>query len=501
MLWLLGVHPPRPPFLGALVALLAPLDAPLLCVAVHRPLLPLALPKRVRFHTPAPSSALLSPRTSHFRESGSCPLPGSSFFRQFFEFFRFHCPFSWCGYLRLVPLYSCCFSCSPLSSLAVPIVHLRVSLLFIFLSCLLISHLSLAILFLAPRPFCLRSFFIVMAFPPVVPPGWSPSSFFIGAPGSHSLYPSFVSVCVPGSGAFLFPTIFLPCRVLSGGSLSVASLRQFMTLLLVVMISFSIGCGSFWCTLTVFCLDPRLSFVFWPWGLLLLCRISLVFFLGSLGHSVVRLLGFSSLSSLLVSPFWLLAGLLPWLFSLRCRLPPLLPPAIAGSCSLSLPSPLPAVLQFLCTVHSFCFGVISPCLHDLLLLGFLLFNSLGYLGASLTELSSVSLRFCVLPGVSRLPHSRLPPSSSFLLRFISFAPPLLCLAISLMHFLFPFLFHPEVSASAFPGYCLLRSSAILFLSLCMRSWWVCLAFPHSSSPILGLPSSLFPSGSSLPFIL
>ena len=31
-----------------------------------------------------------------------------------------------------------------------------------------------------------------------------------------------LGVCVPGSGAFLFPPTFLPCRGLSGGSLSVA---------------------------------------------------------------------------------------------------------------------------------------------------------------------------------------------------------------------------------------------------------------------------------------
>ena len=46
--------------------------------------------------------------------------------------------------------------------------------------------------------------------------------FFTCAPGSHSLYPAFVWECVPGSGAFLFPITFLPCRGLSGGSLSVA---------------------------------------------------------------------------------------------------------------------------------------------------------------------------------------------------------------------------------------------------------------------------------------
>ena len=46
--------------------------------------------------------------------------------------------------------------------------------------------------------------------------------FFTYAPRSHSLYPPFVWGCVPGSGAFLFPPTFLPCRGLSGGSLSVA---------------------------------------------------------------------------------------------------------------------------------------------------------------------------------------------------------------------------------------------------------------------------------------
>ena len=135
------------------------------------------------------------------------------------------------------------FSCFPLYSLAVPVDHLRVWLLFIFLYRLLISCLSLTILFMAPRPLCLRSFLFVVAFPPVVPPWWPPSRFFFTcAPGSRSLYPSFVWECVPGSGTFLFPTTFLPCRVLSCGSLSVAFLRQFMILLPVVMLSIFIGC-------------------------------------------------------------------------------------------------------------------------------------------------------------------------------------------------------------------------------------------------------------------
>ena len=140
---------------------------------------------------------------------------------------------------------------------------------------------------MAPRPFCLRSFFIVVAFLPVLPPGWSPSGFFTGAPCSLSLCPSFVWGCVPGSGAFLFHTTFLSFQVLSGGSLPWLPLGSSLTPLPVVMLSSSIGCGSFWCSLTVSCLDPHLSFVSSSLsGLLLLCWVSLVFFPGSLGPSV-----------------------------------------------------------------------------------------------------------------------------------------------------------------------------------------------------------------------
>ena len=91
---------------------------------------------------------------------------------------------------------------------------------------------------------------------------------------------------------------------------------------------------------------------------------------------------------------------------------------------------------------------------------------------------------------SRLPHSRLPPSSWILLRFLSFTPPLFCLAFSLLPFTFPLVFHPDVSASAFPSCCLLSSRALLFF-LCEggigRLAWL---FPCSSSTVLGLPSSL-----------
>ena len=160
-----------------------------------------------------------------------------------FEFFRFRCPFSWCCYLCLVHLYSCYFSCSPLSSLAVPVDHLRVSLLFIFLYCLLISHLSLAILFMAPRPLCLRSFLIIVAFPPVVPPGWSPSSFslLVHQVLIPSILLSFGSVCPA-----LVPSSFQLPSYLAAASQVVLSpwltLMQFMALLPLVKLSISIGC-------------------------------------------------------------------------------------------------------------------------------------------------------------------------------------------------------------------------------------------------------------------
>ena len=100
-----------------------------------------------------------------------------------------------------------------------------------------------------------------------------------------------------------------------------------------------------------------------------------------------------------------------------------------------LPSPLPAVLRFLCTVRSFCLG--------------------SFLLVYMTCCSLVSCSlFAWVPGCfvaraplclsailhsswgSRLLPSRLPPSSSFLLGFISFVPLWLCLAISFLPFIF-----------------------------------------------------------------
>ena len=189
----------------ALLAFLTLLAAPLLSVTVHRPLLPLAFPGGCGFTLPLPLrySCLLANRI--FGTRSRVPRLALLSIISALGFSASVVPSLGavtcaCCYCTLY-----CFSCSPLSSLAVPVDHMWVSLLFVFLSCLLISHLSLAILVLAPRPFCLQSFFIVAAFPPVVPPGWSPSGFFTGAPCSLSLYPSsFGSVCPP-----LVPSSFL----------------------------------------------------------------------------------------------------------------------------------------------------------------------------------------------------------------------------------------------------------------------------------------------------
>ena len=124
-----------------------------------------------------------------------------------------------------------------------PVDHLRVWLLFIFLSRLLISRLFLAILFMAPRPLCLRSFLFVVAFPPVIPPWWPPSSFSL--PMHHDLIPSillsFGDVCPA-----LVPSSFLLPSYLAAASQVVLSpwllLMQFLSLLPVVMLSISVGC-------------------------------------------------------------------------------------------------------------------------------------------------------------------------------------------------------------------------------------------------------------------
>ena len=185
-------------FLRRLGSLLTPLAAPLLRVTVHRPLLPLALLSGCGFTLPLPlrPCCLLA---HAWQDSGSYPSPGSSFSRQFFGF---SCSLSHLVVrLHVLGAFTLAVSPVPHSSLAVPIAHWRVSFLFIFISCLLISHWSLAILFMAPCPFCLRYFFDVLA----LPPGWSPSGFFRCSGFSFPL--SFVQCVCPAMvpSSFLLP--------------------------------------------------------------------------------------------------------------------------------------------------------------------------------------------------------------------------------------------------------------------------------------------------------
>ena len=94
-------------------------------------------------------------------------------------------------------------------------------------------------------------------------------------------------------------------------------------------------------------------------------------------------------------------------------------------------------ITFLCTVRSFCFGVVSTCLHDLMLLG-VSCSLFAWVPGCFVARAPLCLSAILLSSLgSRLLHSRLPPSSSFLLEFISFAPPWLCLAISFLQFLSP----------------------------------------------------------------
>ena len=140
-----------------------------------------------------------------WRDSRSSPSPGSSFSCQFLAF-PIPGPFSWCSSMRWVPS-SCCFSCYPLLPGCAYCAWGVSPPLFIVVSCLLISLWALAILFMAPLPFCLRSFFAVLTFRPVVPPGWSSLGFLLCAPGSHSLCLFVHCVCTAlGPSSFLLPS-------------------------------------------------------------------------------------------------------------------------------------------------------------------------------------------------------------------------------------------------------------------------------------------------------
>ena len=164
------------------------------------------------------------------------------------------------------------------------------------------SRLSLAILFMAPRPLCLRSFLFVMAFPPVIPPWWPPSSFlYLCTTISFPLSFFCLGVCAQ---LWCLPLSLLPSYLAAAFQVVLSpwlTLMQFMACLPVVMISMSVGCWVILITLTVFCLDHPFSIVSSRRSeLLLLCRIPLVFFPGSLGPSVLSISLDFPLSSLLV---------------------------------------------------------------------------------------------------------------------------------------------------------------------------------------------------------
>ena len=151
-----------------------------------------------------------------------------------------------------------------------------------------------------------------------------------------------------------------------------------------------------------------------------------------------------------------------WSSSMALLIHSLLPPplhlAISGSFSISLG--LPPLLQ--CCGSLSCpllwLSCRSPCLHALLLLGvFLLF---AWATGGLVQCSLLSL--CRVASTFLFPVCN--PSSYGL--------------------------HPDISMSAFPGHCLFRSSALLFLSFCMGAWSTCLVSLPCVS-LLGFHSSLF----------
>ena len=253
--------------------------------------------------------------------------------------------------------------------------HWRIWLLFVFLSRLLISHLSLAILFMAPRPLCLGSSLFVVAFS-----SCSSSmvvSFAFSLPG-HQVFIPFIllsfGVCARIWCLTLSYYLLALPRPLRWFSLSVA--YQYAVLdplagghafLFYWLLAHSGELGqSSVCISNFSIVSSSLS------DLLLLCRISLVSLPGSLGPSVVRILGFPPSSPSSFHPS-------------RCRLVfsrGSSPSGVTFIHRFRLSSPAPALSLSLplflgCSSFSvlstpYVFGVVSPSLH-----GFLLFISLG----------------------------------------------------------------------------------------------------------------------------
>ena len=207
------------------------------------------------------------------------------------------------------------------------------------------------------------------------------------------------------------------------------------------------------------------------------------------------------LSSLLVQPFSLSSRLFTWLFSFWHLLPPPLLPAIGSTCSLYFTSPFHSVIQFNILLS-------APSVFEKFLLFYMTYCSFSscsffHLFSWVLRYPGFSLSICVClrsSWGSRLPPSRLPPSCWVLLMFLFFHTSVFLSCDFLLYRLF---FHwfspPEFSAPAFARYCLLSSHALPFLSLGVLVLSASLAFPCFSYAVHGLPSSFFPSCSSLPF--
>ena len=177
--------------------------------------------------------------------------------------------------------------------------------------------------------------------------------FFAWAPGSHSLYPSFVGRVCPA----LVPYSFLIPSYLAAAFQVVLSpwltRMQFMTLWPVVMLSYSIGCWLILATFDSLLFGSTISSVVSSSlsDLLLLCR--------SFGLSVY--LGFPPSSPSSFHPS-------------RCRMVfshGSSPSGVTFSL-FPFPSSFGVPVSQYCPLHLF-LGVVSPSLHDFLLLGFLLF--------------------------------------------------------------------------------------------------------------------------------
>ena len=388
--------------------------------------------------------------TISWRDSRSSPSPGSSFSCQFLVPSRGAVPCAGCLPLAVSPVTR--------SSLAVPPALGELGPAFSSS-----SHTFSSLLGSGASLYGSSSFLseVVLHCPDFL----SSSSSWLVSFGFPSvctgfLFPlSFCFLCVLGSGAFIFPTTFFPCRIISGGPLFIASLLQVVVLL-------AGGQASPFFSLSLLPGFPCRSLV---WFLIFLPSLLALMASSSSVHSLPSSAGFSHplvARRLGVPPsrhpsIHLLVG--GWSSSMALLLHGLLPPplhlAIAGSFSISLG--LPPLLRW-CGSLSYpllWLSCRSPCLHALLLFG-VSCSSLGLLGASFSA-------HCCLYAVL------LPPSSfSAILPPMVYIPTFRCL--------------PSLATvSSVP------CAPISFL--CMGAWSPCLVSLPCVS-FLGFHSSLFPSG-------